>query len=128
MKFLSVVIALVSAAQALAPSNARAIDPRSTQQRGRASTADESSKRPSVAARQAPSPVTFTDVAAQCGVTFKHEASPTSQKYLLETMSSGVAIFDYDNDGRMDLFFTNGARLMDPMTKGALPDKSDPKF
>ena len=43
-------------------------------------------------------------------------------------MGGGVAIFDYDNDGRMDLFFTNGARLDDPMPKGAMPDKSDPKY
>ena len=43
-------------------------------------------------------------------------------------MGGGVAIFDYDNDGRMDLFFTNGALLKDPMAKGSVPDKSDPKF
>ncbi len=43
-------------------------------------------------------------------------------------MGGGVAIFDYDNDGRMDLFFTNGAQLRDPMPKGGLPDKHDPRF
>ncbi len=37
-------------------------------------------------------------------------------------------MLDYDNDGRMDLFFTNGARLLDPMPKGAMPDKSDAKY
>ena len=43
-------------------------------------------------------------------------------------MGGGVAMFDYDNDGRMDLFFTNGALLKDPMPKGTRPDKTDPKF
>jgi hypothetical protein len=52
----------------------------------------------------------------------------TSVKYLLETMGGGVAIFDYDNDGRMDLFFTNGALLKEPMPKGAMPDKTDPSL
>ena len=72
--------------------------------------------------------MTFADITAQTKINFKHQGSPTALKYLLETMGGGVAIFDYDNDGRMDLFFTNGALLRDPMPKGAMPDKSDPKF
>ncbi|MBA3767166.1 MAG: VCBS repeat-containing protein, partial [Acidobacteria bacterium] len=43
-------------------------------------------------------------------------------------MGGGVAVFDYDNDGRQDLYFTNGARLDDPMPKGTLPDKREPKY
>jgi hypothetical protein len=43
-------------------------------------------------------------------------------------MGGGVAIFDYDNDGRMDLFFTNGAALRDSMRKDDQPDKREPKF
>ena len=43
-------------------------------------------------------------------------------------MGGGVAIFDYDDDGRMDLFFANGALLKEPMPKGLMPDKSDPRF
>lgn len=74
------------------------------------------------------SPVTFTDITAQARITFKHQGSPTSVKYLPETMGGGVAMFDYDNDGRMDLFFTNGALLKDPMPKGTMPAKTDPKF
>ncbi|HYJ46412.1 MAG TPA: CRTAC1 family protein, partial [Pyrinomonadaceae bacterium] len=77
---------------------------------------------------QAPSPVTFTDITPQSKVDFRQSASPTSQKYLLEAMGGGVALFDYDNDGRLDLYFTNGAQLADPMPKGAQPDKRDPKF
>jgi hypothetical protein len=72
--------------------------------------------------------VTFTDITARAKINFKHDGSPTTAKYLLETMGGGVAVFDYDNDGRMDLFFTNGAQLKDPMPKGAMPDKHDPRF
>lgn len=70
----------------------------------------------------------FTDVTARLGIHFKQEASPTSKKYLLETMGSGVALFDYDNDGRLDIFFANGARIDDPMPKGSFPQKADPKY
>ena len=43
-------------------------------------------------------------------------------------MGAGVAMFDYNNDGLLDLFFVNGAALEDPMPTGARPDKSDPRF
>ncbi|HKE24814.1 MAG TPA: CRTAC1 family protein [Bryobacteraceae bacterium] len=43
-------------------------------------------------------------------------------------MGAGVAMFDYDNDGLLDLFFVNGAALRDPMPPGAKPDKSEPRF
>jgi len=72
--------------------------------------------------------VTFMDVARELGIHFQHQSSPTSQKYLLETMGSGVALFDCDNDGRLDVFFVNGARIDDPMPKGAVPKKDDPRY
>jgi hypothetical protein len=98
------------------------------QQTGKSYSNAEPEKRPLASAPQSPSPVTFTDISTQCGVTFKHSASQTSQKYLLETMGGGVALFDYDNDGRLDLFFANGASFTDPMAKEAKPDKRDAKF
>jgi enediyne biosynthesis protein E4 len=70
----------------------------------------------------------FDDVAEKSGVRFKHNASKTSQKYLPESMGAGVAMFDYNNDGFLDLLFVNGAALRDPMPPGAKPDKSDPRF
>ncbi len=85
-------------------------------------------KRPAMTAPQFPSPVTFTDVTAATKINFKHAASPTAAKYLLETMGAGVAVFDFDGDGRLDLFFTNGAAIAEKMPKGKMPDKSDAKF
>jgi hypothetical protein len=98
-----------------------------TQRAGRSYSSGDPIKKP-VAAPQAPSPVTFSDIATSAGIAFKHAASATSQKYLPESMGAGVAMLDYDNDGRLDLFFTNGARIDDPMAKGAMPDKRDPKY
>src|SRR5271165_4400337 len=72
--------------------------------------------------------VEFKDITEQSKVNFTQENSATSNKYLIETMGGGVALFDYDNDGRLDIFFTNGALIADPMPDGTMPDKSDKKF
>src|SRR3954454_21054063 len=71
------------------------------------------------------SDVQFTDITQQAKVDFKQENSATPNKYLIETMGGGVALLDYDNDGRLDVFFVNGARLEDPMPAGKQPDKRD---
>ena len=102
--------------------------PTPTPHAGRSYSSGDLPKTPPPPGPQAPSPVTFTDITPLTKIDFKHDGSPTSIKYLLETMGGGVAIFDYDNDGRMDLFFTNGALLKDPMPKGAVPDKSQPRY
>ena len=72
--------------------------------------------------------VPFTDITQQSKVNFLQENSATASKYLLETMGGGVALLDYDNDGLLDIFFTNGARIDDPLPDDKLPDKSDPRF
>ncbi len=77
-------------------------------------------------AQQAPAaeqPGKFVDVTRASGINFVGQAYHTSKKYLLETMGSGVALFDYDNDGRLDLFFANGAQLTDPTAPGTIPVK-----
>jgi enediyne biosynthesis protein E4 len=75
-----------------------------------------------------PPDLQFTDVTQSVGIDFKHENSATSSKYLVETMGGGVALLDYDNDGRLDVFFTNGAKIDEAMPDGRLPDKSDRRF
>jgi enediyne biosynthesis protein E4 len=73
-------------------------------------------------------PGNFIDITAKAGIQFQGRASHTTKKYLIETMGSGVALFDYDNDGRLDIFFVNGAPLSDPTTKGAIPQKTGPEY
>ena len=62
------------------------------------------------------------------GVAFVHQHSPTTQKYLIETMGGGVALLDYNNDKRLDLFFVNGGKLNDPQTLPADYARTDPQY
>jgi hypothetical protein len=70
----------------------------------------------------------FVDVTSRLGINFQYRSSHTSRKYLLETMGAGVALFDYDNDGRLDIFLVNGAPLGDPTPKGTIPQKTGPEY
>jgi hypothetical protein len=53
----------------------------------------------------------FVDVASRSKFSYISNNSPGSRKYFPQPMCGGVAIFDYDNDGKMDIFFTNGAQF-----------------
>jgi hypothetical protein len=58
--------------------------------------------------RAAASPVTFHEVPPEkSGITWVHVNGHSDRRYLPETVGSGVAIFDYNNDGLMDIFFVN---------------------
>ena len=54
-------------------------------------------------------PVHFTDVRENAKITFQQDSTQTDEKYYLETMGTGVAWIDYDQDGLMDLFFVQSA-------------------
>jgi hypothetical protein len=73
-------------------------------------------------------PGLFVDITQKSGMNFRYQASHTSKKYLIETMGAGVALFDYDNDGRLDIFLVNGAPLDDPTPLGTIPKKSGSMF
>jgi hypothetical protein len=56
--------------------------------------------------------VDFRDIAAEAGLTAPNvSGGKDTKKYILETTGSGVAIFDFDNDGLMDIFLVNGTTL-----------------
>jgi hypothetical protein len=54
----------------------------------------------------APEKPLFRDIREEAGITFQHHSAP-EKKFIVESMSGGVAAFDYDNDGRMDLYFVD---------------------
>lgn len=73
-------------------------------------------------------PVTYVDVTKPSGIHFSDHNSATPEKYLIETMTGGVAIFDYDNDGWPDVFIVNGARIHPGQKDDEAPDKSAPEY
>jgi hypothetical protein len=60
---------------------------------------------------QAPSPFRFTEIAHQAGIDFVHFSGMTEERYAPTANGSGIAIFDYDNDGKLDLYFATGTLL-----------------
>lgn len=55
--------------------------------------------------------ITFTDITSKAGITFKYTFGDNSYKNLLESSGSGITVFDYNNDGFMDLFLMNGTYI-----------------
>ena len=78
--------------------------------------------RPASAGEAAPvaeSPIRFTDVTRSTGITFVHTDGSSGRRYIVETVSAGLASFDYNGDGRIDLLFLNGAPLPGADTNAA---------
>ncbi|MCH8217139.1 MAG: CRTAC1 family protein [Planctomycetes bacterium] len=64
----------------------------------------------------AKSPIQLTDVTEATGIAFRHTDGGTGQRYIVETVSAGLALFDYDGDGDIDIYFLNGAALEAPQS------------
>lgn len=64
--------------------------------------------------------VTLTDVAAQAGINFVN-ASSAEKKYIVESMSGGVAFFDFDNDGKLDIYLVNSYTVEAALAKKPRP-------
>ena len=79
------------------------------------------SKQPANTVVPTASAIDFENVIKASKINFTLRNSVSPQRYSIETMTGGVALFDYNNDGLLDIFFTNGA---------AIPslEKSDPKY
>jgi hypothetical protein len=72
--------------------------------------------------------VGLLELVRPAGLDFTHRNSPTPKKYLIETMGGGVALLDYNNDGRLDIFLVNSGRLGDPMKLPANFARRDPAY
>lgn len=53
-------------------------------------------------------PPPFRDITATSGITWRHFNGQSPERFLVESTAGGVAFLDFDNDGRLDLFFVNG--------------------
>ncbi len=62
------------------------------------------------------------------GVDFILQNSPTRKKFLIETMPGGIALFDYNNDGLLDIFFVNGGRVTEGLHVPENFERSDPRY
>jgi hypothetical protein len=62
--------------------------------------------------------VLFRDVTREAGITFTHHAAP-EKKYIVESMSGGVALLDFDNDGKLDIYFTDSLTVDTATSPGA---------
>jgi hypothetical protein len=69
----------------------------------------------------AASTIQFENVIAPSNIKFTLKNSVSPQRYTFETMTGGVALFDYNNDGLLDIFVTNGAAI-------PLLEKNDPSY
>jgi len=57
--------------------------------------------------------ISFADVTKAAGIDFHLTCGSPEKRYIMESMCGGVAVFDYDNDGWMDIYFVNGSTLGD---------------
>ena len=64
-----------------------------------------------IAVMPATGDIHLTEVTQQTGITFRHTDGSAGRHYIIETVSAGLALFDFDNDGLIDIYLLNGAAL-----------------
>ena len=70
-----------------------------------------------------PSPISFADVTRAAGIDFHLTCGGAEKRYIMESMCGGIAVFDFDNDGWMDIFLVNGSTLEDFQAHKCHPSK-----
>jgi len=75
--------------------------------------AGPSQSRSSPQLKAQPAQISFTDVTRSAGIDFHLTCGSPEKRYILEAMCGGIAVFDYDNDGWMDILLVNGSTLED---------------
>jgi enediyne biosynthesis protein E4 len=68
---------------------------------------EQKSPRPELASRA----IRFEDVTAAAGISFIHSHGGTGQKYMIETLGSGVCLLDFDSDGWLDIYFVQAGAI-----------------
>src|ERR1700688_1385730 len=81
-----------------------------------------------VALGMAAVPLSLFETKAPRGLDFILQNSPTPQKYLIETMPGGVALFDYNNDGLLDIFLVNVGKITESLRVPENFNRSDPRY
>ncbi len=73
-------------------------------------------------------PPWFEDVTAKAGLTFVHDAGPTGRYFLPQVMGSGAALFDFNNDGRLDIYLIQNGGPDSPSTNRLYRQEKDGRF
>ena len=63
----------------------------------------------SLTASESNCPIQLRDVTRETGINFVHTDGSSGRRYIVETVSSGLATFDFNGDGKIDIVFLNGA-------------------
>jgi enediyne biosynthesis protein E4 len=83
---------------------------------------------PAVSPTQKPAAEPQFKLSSLRGIDFVLRNSPTSRKYLIETMPGGVGLLDYNNDGLLDIFLVNAGRVADPLRGPVNFDRHNPSY
>ena len=70
----------------------------------------------------------FRDIRELAGIHFRHDGSPTNQKYLIEAMGGGVAVADFNGDGLLDIFLVNSGWIAGLGANAANFNRHDPHY
>jgi enediyne biosynthesis protein E4 len=104
----------------LLPLAAAQVAPQTSAARKSMSTTSSAKTSPPAKARPA---AQFVDITRAAGIDFHLTCGTLDKRYIIDSMCGGVAVFDYDNDGWMDIYFVDGSTLADLQANRCHPGK-----